>query len=964
MNFVLSPALIDTLTSHGAGKNNVYAYAFAFGTSNGVAGQLLEQTTLVRDGHLGSQTFIDLPGPDFSSGQVYVIIQQGGDGSLPTHIANGTDGHGLNPVGVITPLDSQSNNYSYQLFEATLSGSNQDLGDISALNTFGFDATMQVVFHDNTTVSRGFRSSANTIFDAVGSGAVEHFSNNIFASSDNRLGIGPASITGDFPAADWAAYVTALKNHPAVLSDIDIVTPFTGSAFQDKPILSEYGVQYDSVTDSFWLVPNTSHGATNTDWMRIPASVLEANIYTQSTNLEIHHGGQNGPIVHLPIGTAPHTTGGFTPNIADGAVARDFVAGFDAGYWGGIGGSPNPKDPTIVDLNHNVNWNVNYAYNGTLNPGLVSYSNVLGSGPGTAGSNNRFYDPWAQAIQSSGNAYGWSFSDLVSAGGVNPQLTMWDPNQNTQVPTINIFLYDNGETPPNGSLQTPNAVYVAGPLPGGDYRPSLTVPTFAAPLGYASEIDFSFNFGVSTLNFAPANDTPISFKFYAPGGHGADPTSGFITLELHGPNSDWYNYNVVQNTDGSWSANAVGLEHPTLGSFSLFNLPTTSDGSVGWYQLAFGKSNAQTIYNLYATNGPSTSPTPPAEHTLASMVVDHAVSVTTTDATKNTPTIFTLNFAPGGNPTYEIANLALPGGWGDVHMTTFDGLKYDFQAVGDFVAVQSTAPDDPWQFQIRTASFPGASSITTGLAAVLGNVRVTFDLGRDDLLHLDGVSDILAIGELQTFSGDTLSRLSEAVYKLSWSGGESVVITDVDNVCLDWTVALGPNDGPGSIQGLLGGHSGQATDFKLPDGTILAQPNDDEILGIFANAWRVSPGTSLFDEDLMPPLPATLFPPAAPSAPAVIPSNLAPTDEHMNSQVSLTGGDGTATYVYGYGNDAITDLTAGPEHYLLLQAMSAFHNPFDVASQWSQSGSDMTTTNPNGGTLAIQSATVSYLTAH
>ena len=57
------------------------------------------------------------------------------------------------------------------------------------------------------------------------------------------------------------------------------------------------------------------------------------------------------------------------------------------------------------------------------------------------------------------------------------------------------------------------------------------------------------------------------------------------------------------------------------------------------------------------------------------------------------------------------------GGFGDVHMVCFDGLAYDFQAVGDFVAVQSTDAGNPWQVQIRTASAPGATSITTGLAA-------------------------------------------------------------------------------------------------------------------------------------------------------------------------------------------------------------------------------------------------------
>jgi hypothetical protein len=43
------------------------------------------------------------------------------------------------------------------------------------------------------------------------------------------------------------------------------------------------------------------------------------------------------------------------------------------------------------------------------------------------------------------------------------------------------------------------------------------------------------------------------------------------------------------------------------------------------------------------------------------------------------------------------------------------------------------------------------------------------------------------------------------------------------------------------VQGLLGSHAGRATDFQLPDGTVLPQPlSDAEILGAFADAWRVT----------------------------------------------------------------------------------------------------------------------------
>jgi hypothetical protein len=103
---------------------------------------------------------------------------------------------------------------------------------------------------------------------------------------------------------------------------------------------------------------------------------------------------------------------------------------------------------------------------------------------------------------------------------------------------------------------------------------------------------------------------------------------------------------------------------------------------------------------------------------------------------------------------------------------------------------------------------------------------------------------------VQSLADGTLTRLSAATYRLTWSAGESVTVSVTgQGAWLDWSVALGPHDGAGSMQGLLGSDSGQATDFQLPDGSVLPQPlSDDQILGVFADAWRVAPGASIFDD--------------------------------------------------------------------------------------------------------------------
>lgn len=633
MNFKLSPTLLQSLTAGGSG-NNVYAYAFSFSSGN-----LVGYSTLINNGVVDASA-INLPA-SFPSGAVYVVIQQGGNGSLPGQI---------HAIGDISPANAQAGNYSYQLFEATLSSTPFDQGDISSLNTFGLPSTFEVVFQNGTSQTRGYAPglTGDAIYAALGN--AQTFSPNSFPSAD-RLSIGPATAnnTAPWPSSDWTAYINAFKANAAVLDDIQLVVPFTGNTpLQSAPMLSQYGVQYVAAdqygADYFWLVPNTIHGATNTDWIRIPASQLMQNIYVQPGPLEVHIGGKDGPIQQQQS---------FTPNNAAGAVAKYFIAGFDAGYWGGSGTSPNPHDPTTVDLNHTWNWNFNYAYNATLNPSAVQYTNVLGTGPGTAGGNNRFYDPWAQYIQKNSNAYGYSYTDLASEGGVNPQITLWDPGANANVATINVSLYANNEVLPSVSGYVPTPVPYVPPT-GATYAPALTQASIA------NQIQFAFNFSLGSLKFAPDERTPAFFKFYAP----SDPTAGadgFVSLKIPDNAAGFtgiWNYMQLSHSAGGWSLTPTN-KAGNPGFFDIINVPVTADGSTAWYQLVFGESGHQTVYNIYAKSDPTThnflgislGNNPNASN----FVVDHGVSILQVSDSN-----YSLNFAPGGAMTYDIANFSAP----------------------------------------------------------------------------------------------------------------------------------------------------------------------------------------------------------------------------------------------------------------------------------------------------------------
>ncbi len=190
---------------------------------------------------------------------------------------------------------------------------------------------------------------------------------------------------------------------------------------------------------------------------------------------------------------------------------------------------------------------------------------------------------------------------------------------------------------------------------------------------------------------------------------------------------------------------------------------------------------------------------------------------------------------------------------GDVHLTTFDGLYYNFQADGDFTLAQSTGAQstgagDSFRVQIHTAPFPAiqATSVITEAAAQVGRNDVTFGMGGTTVA-INGIADTaLSMADpTQVLDGGTLRMIAANQYELDWSSGESITVTKGTEF-MNVSSTLGAQDTPGSVQGLLGGDTGQANDFALPDGTVLKPPlSDATLLGTFADAWTVAPGQSL-----------------------------------------------------------------------------------------------------------------------
>jgi T5SS/PEP-CTERM-associated repeat protein len=188
------------------------------------------------------------------------------------------------------------------------------------------------------------------------------------------------------------------------------------------------------------------------------------------------------------------------------------------------------------------------------------------------------------------------------------------------------------------------------------------------------------------------------------------------------------------------------------------------------------------------------------------------------------------------------------GGYGDVHIVSLDGFAYDFQAVGEFVAARGNGGGTSWQVQIQTDGQHGTASWTIGLAAQFGDTAVIFEVGKPITLHVDGAADtVLAPNANHAFSGGTLTAVSADTWRVAWTSGEVITVSE-HGISLDWQVSA---HDPNSVQGLLGPNSAPWSYLWLPDGTMMRHAwSNDQIVGAYADGWRVA--DSLFEHHHSP----------------------------------------------------------------------------------------------------------------
>ncbi|ARI82599.1 VWA domain-containing protein [Microcystis aeruginosa] len=190
-----------------------------------------------------------------------------------------------------------------------------------------------------------------------------------------------------------------------------------------------------------------------------------------------------------------------------------------------------------------------------------------------------------------------------------------------------------------------------------------------------------------------------------------------------------------------------------------------------------------------------------------------------------------------------------PGGGGsngDPHLTTFDGINYDFQSVGEFTLVKSTTDD--FEIQTRQQPWNGSTSVSvnSAIAIKLGGQRIGFYLNDPNPLKINGIAANLPDGQLYAIGQNLIVRDGDS-YSI-FSANNDYINIDFNSTYININLGLAENR-KGNLIGLLGNYNGTTNDdFALRNGTVIGGTiTTGQLYGEYDDSWRITQATSLFD---------------------------------------------------------------------------------------------------------------------
>lgn len=234
-----------------------------------------------------------------------------------------------------------------------------------------------------------------------------------------------------------------------------------------------------------------------------------------------------------------------------------------------------------------------------------------------------------------------------------------------------------------------------------------------------------------------------------------------------------------------------------------------------------------------------------------SNVFIEAGSLSTTPPTPTPTAEATATALPTPTATAEpTADAKTTNSRGDVHIFTPDGLIFDFQGTGDFVAVQTT-DSSKVVVQARQENPPGNNrvSMNSAVAMQVGSDVVEFYSKPDPTFYLNGEARAVPTSDVALEGGGSIvvtvseGRRDMTIYWPDGSFAARVIM--FGNSHIDYGVAR--TGGDQTYEGLIGNLDGNAqNDMQIRDGGQLKPPPSLADLNRFGDSWRVTAEESLF----------------------------------------------------------------------------------------------------------------------
>ncbi|WP_242046136.1 MULTISPECIES: VWD domain-containing protein [Calothrix] len=218
--------------------------------------------------------------------------------------------------------------------------------------------------------------------------------------------------------------------------------------------------------------------------------------------------------------------------------------------------------------------------------------------------------------------------------------------------------------------------------------------------------------------------------------------------------------------------------------------------------------------------------------------------------------------------------------YGDPHLITFDGHRYSFQTVGEFILAKST--DGIFEVQTRQSAVNKSLSLNSAVAMKVGKNRVAFyskdfpDSNTDTPLRINGKPTVVEGDSLSLPGGGVIHKQNDSNYVVEWSTGEKVAITIYSRGQFKYmdVFPFVLESQANQMVGLLGNVNGNVNDdLRFRSGDILPSKSTygdvrqliervspiriplgelekiylDKLNKDFGNSWRVSQEESLFD---------------------------------------------------------------------------------------------------------------------